>query len=370
MSPFLKASSCFCILILFFCTYLRASQCEISYTSKLSQTITFPEISDKTCKDSVFSISASSSSGLPVSFAVKAGSAMINGSSITITGVGTIIIEALQPGDATFDSATTVRHSFEVTSAFYSSTDPFLISIKSSLCHGDVLNFKVSSIAGMVNRWTGPHNINSASTNLVVPNVDTSYSGTYNLKLFEAQCRLYNSDYSVVVHENPVVSISGILSEVSIKDAPFELKGFPSGGVFSIDGISANTFTPENAGLGTHVVNYKYTDANSCSGSTSIPILVIKEPEIPPIAKDLKIYELITSRPGSKHQTWRIDNIEDYTDNEVFVYNSWGILVFNKKGYENKEGWNADGMASGSYVYIVKTNEDNKIRQGTLFIDK
>ena len=80
-----------------------------------NQLINFPEIADKLTTDAPFNISASASSGLPVSLTLVSGPALVIGNQITLTGTpGTVIIRASQGGDANWNSAPTVEQSFEV----------------------------------------------------------------------------------------------------------------------------------------------------------------------------------------------------------------------------------------------------------------
>ena len=57
-------------------------------------------------------------------------------------------------------------------------------------------------------------------------------------------------------------------------DGSILLNGFPQGGVFTGPGVNGNQFSPANAGLGTSVINYTYSDGVGCSGSTNQNILV------------------------------------------------------------------------------------------------
>ncbi|MGY8954282.1 MAG: T9SS type A sorting domain-containing protein, partial [Flavobacteriales bacterium] len=56
--------------------------------------------------------------------------------------------------------------------------------------------------------------------------------------------------------------------------------GVPSGGtsVYSGTGVSGNQFNPSSAGVGTHTISYKYTDAKSCVDSVSTSITVDSVP--------------------------------------------------------------------------------------------
>jgi hypothetical protein len=92
--------------------------------TKLDQNITFGPLSDKTLGDPPFSISASSSSGLPVSFAA-AGNCTISGSTVTLTGAGSCAITASQAGNTTFNPAPPVTQSFHIANAKSSQTIDF-----------------------------------------------------------------------------------------------------------------------------------------------------------------------------------------------------------------------------------------------------
>lgn len=85
--------------------------------SKGSQNIQFASIPDRSALSPAFALSAASTSGLPVSFEVISGPATVNGSTLTLTGeIGTVVVEATQAGNATFNAATPVQQSFEAMS--------------------------------------------------------------------------------------------------------------------------------------------------------------------------------------------------------------------------------------------------------------
>lgn len=77
--------------------------------NKISQTITFEELPVKTYEDIPFTLNATSSQGLPITYeSVNTEVATINGSTVTIVGAGTTEIIASQPGNATHHAAASV----------------------------------------------------------------------------------------------------------------------------------------------------------------------------------------------------------------------------------------------------------------------
>ena len=75
------------------------------------QTITFGPISDRTTASVNFNVLATASSGLPVTFSILSGPATINGSTIQITGPGTVVVQASQAGNGNYTAATPVTQS-------------------------------------------------------------------------------------------------------------------------------------------------------------------------------------------------------------------------------------------------------------------
>ncbi|MDW3211747.1 MAG: T9SS type A sorting domain-containing protein [Reichenbachiella sp.] len=82
--------------------------------AKQSQEITFNELSDREVGDEPFDLEATSSSSLLVSFSIIDGPATLSGMTVTLTGTGTVTIEASQPGNDTYNPATSIQRSFVV----------------------------------------------------------------------------------------------------------------------------------------------------------------------------------------------------------------------------------------------------------------
>jgi hypothetical protein len=84
--------------------------------SPFSQTITFPPLADRTSNSGSFTLAANASSGLPVSFAVVSGPALLSGNVLDLTGAtGAVTIRASQTGNTTYAAAPVVDVSFVVT---------------------------------------------------------------------------------------------------------------------------------------------------------------------------------------------------------------------------------------------------------------
>ncbi|MDD2963613.1 MAG: peptide-N-glycosidase F-related protein [Bacteroidales bacterium] len=81
------------------------------------QAIAFPPIPNKLTTSEPFTIEATATSGLPVSFAIISGPATIDGNLITLSGdTGLVTVEATQAGGGQYNAATPVRQRFMVLS--------------------------------------------------------------------------------------------------------------------------------------------------------------------------------------------------------------------------------------------------------------
>lgn len=82
--------------------------------SSNSQSSGFAVIPDQVLGDGPFTLGLAASSGLPVVLSVVSGPAVVSGYTVTVTGVGTVTLQAAQAGNGTF-LPTALSQSFKVT---------------------------------------------------------------------------------------------------------------------------------------------------------------------------------------------------------------------------------------------------------------
>jgi hypothetical protein len=108
---------------------------------KANQSITFGALADKTYGDADFSVSATASSGLSVSFA-GSGSCTVSGATVYLAGAGSCAVAASQAGDSNYAAAPAVSRTFAIAKANQSITFGAL----ADKTYGDA-DFSVSAIA-------------------------------------------------------------------------------------------------------------------------------------------------------------------------------------------------------------------------------
>jgi hypothetical protein len=117
-----------------------------------NQTISFAPLADKYSTDKSFTLLATASSGLPVTFSIVSGPATLNGDIVTLTGSGVVKVKAIQSGNKNYKAAVEVERTFTVqtvlalTSAVYSEVevypnpakDQFTIELPPVLHNGNI----------------------------------------------------------------------------------------------------------------------------------------------------------------------------------------------------------------------------------------
>jgi len=87
------------------------------FTNRTAQVITFPSPGNQPVGAPSLALGGSASSGLPVTYTVLSGPAAVTGNQLTITGPGSVTVQANQPGDVTYLPAPSVNQTFNAVTA-------------------------------------------------------------------------------------------------------------------------------------------------------------------------------------------------------------------------------------------------------------
>jgi hypothetical protein len=85
---------------------------------------------------------------------------------------------------------------------------------------------------------------------------------------------------SVIVYGIPTITFNIQNYDYCEDNSPINLTASPSGGIFTGNGVNVNTFTPQNAAIGTNDIIYMVTDANQCSNADTNTLIVHPLPTI------------------------------------------------------------------------------------------
>ena len=78
--------------------------------------------------------------------------------------------------------------------------------------------------------------------------------------------------------------------------------------------------------------------------------------------EELIVYNVVTPNNDGSHDVLKIENIENFPNNTIKIYNRWGVLVFTTRAY-NSNGNVFDGTSQGR----ATIDQDNKLPVGTYF---
>ena len=110
-----------------------------------SQTITFPNPGTQTYGVAPITLTATASSGLAVSYTVASGPATVSGNTLTITGAGSVTVQATQSGNTNYTAATPVGVTFTVNPAALT-----VVANNSSVVFGASIPTLTGTLTGVV----------------------------------------------------------------------------------------------------------------------------------------------------------------------------------------------------------------------------
>jgi hypothetical protein len=171
-------------------------------TGKQSQTIDFAAISDHGVTDAPITLAATASSGLAVAVTVVSGPATLNGNTLTLTGTGTVVVQATQPGDAIYSAAAPVTHSFTVTAK-----PPPTITTQpanQSVAVGGTATFSVAvaDTNGVTYSWVkngAPFGIASSPT-FTLSNLQIADGGTFSVVVSNGAASVTSASATLIIN--------------------------------------------------------------------------------------------------------------------------------------------------------------------------
>lgn len=153
-------------------------------------------------------------------------------------------------------------------------------------------------------------------------------------------------------------------SEINDDDANDELDD-PQTGLLDTDGDGTPDFRDlddDDDGIETpdEDPNEDGDVSNDDSDNDGIPNYL--DSDLVSTGTDITVVQILTPNGDTNFDTLVIENIENFPNNTVKIYNRWGVLVFKTRAYDNDTN-NFDGTSTGR----VTINQDSKLPTGTYF---
>ena len=107
------------------------------------------------------------------------------------------------------------------------------------------------------------------------------------------------------------------------------------------------------------LTTYTIEVTDSCGTKTvgqNITVVILCELEVP---------DIITPNGDGSNDLLIIENLEQYPNSILQIFDRWGRKVYESSDYQND--WNGGTLAVGTYFYVL-TRNDEKSYHGTLTI--
>jgi gliding motility-associated-like protein len=200
--------------------------------------------------------------------------------------------------------------------------------------------------------WTPIENINS--TNTSNSEVTPSKTTNYTLIITDSAGTTASDFITVFVIKYPNITLESVIGLKKDSSITLDASNTVDAGIFEwepndITIIDANTATPTVNPIDTTLYTLTaYDGTRTCSSTTTIRVDVNED-------IDVIIYNTFTPNNDGENDTFYINNLEFFPDNNLEIYNRLGKLVYKKFRYENT--WVGEitnnKLPAGTYFYIL-----------------
>lgn len=265
--------------------------------------------------------------------------------SIIVTTAGNYSVTVGSVGCSAISSTTAV-----VVNAL-SPTPTITASGPITFCQGGSVTLTSSSTSGNV--WS-----NGATTQSII----ITNSGVSTVSASSSSCPSTSSPITITTNQLPVITMNTFSTEC-VNWSPVTLSGqLPIGGTYSGTGVTSNTFAPNIAGIGSHLITYTYTDANSCTNTGTTSILVDACAGIDEVSTP--IFEVYPNPNEGEIHVKTNNQLIDL----INIINETGqiVKIIHPKNDGDVEIFSIADLSNGIYRLVIYSNNSQKIIKTTL----
>ena len=106
------------------------------------------------------------------------------------------------------------------------------------------------------------------------------------------------------------------------------------------------------------------TDYYGCTSKDSVRVNVIEDYRVIP-------NNVITPDGNQKNDVWIVQNLENYPNNHVSIFDRWGREIYATDSYSNDWGatnYNGHLLMDGTYYYVIEFPENGKVLKGAITV--
>lgn len=314
---------------------------------KQSQTITFSEVPDLIYGAEDQMLTATSSSNLSVSFNLISGPAVLNGSTLSITGSGDVVVEAFQAGDDDFLSES-VQQTISISKASLTVT-----AENQTITYGDNIPVLTYSYSGFVNGEDVA--VLDSEPSISTDATMSSDAGSYVINLDGGEAINYN-----LSHVDGTLTINKVEQIISIKqiedkmvdDEPFDILATIDSGLdltYDISGpatIAGTTITLDGTEGVVTVTVSQAGDINHIEASISEIFEVVRVLALGDKTQEIEVY------PNPVINTLMFSNSKELN---VKVLSLDGRILMDQKV---NGSLNVENLKSGTYLIQMHDGEE------------
>lgn len=120
----------------------------------------------------------------------------------------------------------------------------------------------------------GTYSGNGVNSGVFSPSTVGAGSETLTYTYTDGNNCTASATQSITINPEPTVTFGALASVCDYNPSLVLTGGLPTGGTYLGTGVTAGSFDPATAGIGTHTITYSYTDGNGCEGSATSTIIV------------------------------------------------------------------------------------------------
>jgi gliding motility-associated-like protein len=164
-----------------------------------------------------------------------------------------------------------------------------LTSTRAVICGADSVRLTASTAApGVTWEW---YRNDSLLTGATRPSLTVRRAGAY---LAVAQdttvCAGYSDTLRLAARPIQTPRLDSLPPVCGTEGPVLRLTGTPAGGVFSGQGVANDQFSPRLAGLGEHLLSYRFDDPATCTQGTATRRMVVSPVQVPRLPAELRVW--------------------------------------------------------------------------------
>ncbi|MBA3665978.1 MAG: gliding motility-associated C-terminal domain-containing protein [Bacteroidetes bacterium] len=161
---------------------------------------------------------------------------------------------------------------------------------------------------------------------------------------------------------NISISLANVNSSILVNYAWTPASVCPAGNCSSLDSLLPGVYSV--------VITFTNTLTSKIDSIKPAPV-VISDLNGPCL---VKIYNGVTPNGDGENDIWTIDNILDFPNNHVSIFNRWGLRVFETDGYNNTtKAWpqksEVPNLVASTYFYVLNLG-NGKVLKGWIELIK